>query len=58
MVLNGDFNKNLLKIYEIPKLYTFLENLMLANTCQLVLSPTRVTDHSSTLIENLENYDI
>ena len=49
----GDFNLDLLKIDTHPATDTFLNSLGSFCFQSQILQPTRITDHSSTLIDNI-----
>ena len=51
--LMGDFNIDLLKSNEHSKSSDFLDLLYSYNLVPLITKPTRVTDHSATLIDNI-----
>lgn len=49
----GDFNIDLLKFESHPDTDNFINNLMSSHFQPHILQPTRITDHSSTLIDNI-----
>ena len=51
--LCGDFNIDLLKIHQKNQYSTFFDNLVSAGYLPRISLPTRVTDHSATLIDNI-----
>ena len=52
-VLLGDFNLDLLKFESHPDTDSFLSTLGLFYFQPQILQPTRITDHSATLIDNI-----
>ena len=53
VMLAGDFNINLLKIYERPIFIEYFETLYSNNLVPTLTLPTRITDISATLIDNI-----
>ena len=53
--LLGDFNVNLLNYNEHNQTNEFLDSLASNPFISLILQPTRITSHSSTLIDNISN---
>ena len=53
MVLCGDFNINLLKINEKPKVNEFFETMLSNGFVPKITLPTRFSDNSATLIDNI-----
>ena len=52
--LCGDYiNINLLKVYKKKSIKQFFENLVSAGYLPKISQPTRITDHSATLIDNI-----
>ena len=51
--LLGDFNVNLLNYNEHNQTNEFLDSLACNSFMPLILKPTRITSHSSTLIDNI-----
>ena len=51
--LCGDYNIDLLKIFQKNQYNIFFENLITAGFQPKISLPTRLTDHSATLIENI-----
>ena len=51
--LCGDFNIDLLKIHQKPNYCTFYDNLISSGYLPRISLPTRQTDHSATLIDNI-----
>ena len=51
--LCGDFNIDLLKIHQKPNYCTFYDNLISSGYLPRISLPTRLTDHSATLIDNI-----
>ena len=51
--LCGDYNIDLLKIYQKNQYNLFFENLIVAGFQPKISLPTRLTDHSATLIDNI-----
>ena len=51
--LCGDFNIDLLKIHQKPNYCTFYDNLISSCYLPRISLPTRLTDHSATLIDNI-----
>ena len=51
--LCGDFNIDLLKIHQKPNYCTFYDKLILSGFPHRSSLPTRLTDHSATLIDNI-----
>ena len=51
--LCGDYNIDLLKIYQKNQYNLFFENLIAAGFQPKISLPTRLTDHSATLIDNI-----
>ena len=51
--LCGDYNINLLKIYKKDQYNIFFEKLVSAGYLPKISLPTRITDHSATLIDNI-----
>ena len=51
--LCGDFNIDLLRIHQKPNYCTFYDNLILSGYLPRISLPTRLTDHSATLIDNI-----
>ena len=48
-----DYNINLLKVYKKDQYNIFFENLVSAGYLPKISLPTRITDHSATLIDNI-----
>ena len=48
--LCGDFNIDLLKMHQKPNYCTFYDNLISSGYLPLISLPTRLTDHSDTII--------
>ena len=53
MFLLGDFNVNLLNYNEHNQTNEVLDSLTSNSLIPLILQPTRITSHSSTLIDNI-----
>ena len=51
--LLGDFNVNLLNYNDHPPTNEFLDSLASNSVIPYILQPTRITDHSETLIDNI-----
>ena len=51
--LLGDFNVNLLNYNEHNQTNKFLDSLVSNSSLPLILQPTRITNHSNTLVNNL-----
>ena len=51
--LCGDFNIDLLKIYQKPNYCTFYDNLISSGYLSRISLPTRLTDHSAKRIDNI-----
>ena len=51
--LCGDYNINLLKVYKKHQYNIIFENLVSAGYLPKISLPTRITDHSATLIDNI-----
>ena len=51
--LCGDYNIDLLKIFQKNQYNNFFENLIAAGFQPKISLPTRLTDHSATLIDNI-----
>ena len=51
--LCGDYNIDLLKIFQKNKYNVYFENLIAAGFQPKINLPTRLTDHSATLIDNI-----
>ena len=51
--LSGDFNQDLLKFSTINKTAEFINTMTSLNLLPTILQPTRVTDHSFTIIDNI-----
>ena len=51
--LCGDYNIDLLKIYQKNQYNLFFENLIVAGFQLKISLPARLTDHSATLIDNM-----
>ena len=51
--LCGGYNTNLLKVFKKDQYYIFFENLASAGYLPKMSLPTRITDHSATLIDNI-----
>ena len=51
--LCGDFNIDLLKIHQKPNYCTFYDNLISSGYLPRISLPTRLTEHSATLIDNI-----
>ena len=51
--LCGDYNINLLNVYKKDQYNIFFENLVSAGYLPKISLPTRITDHSATLIDNI-----
>ena len=51
--LCGDYNINLLKVYKKDQYNIFFKNLVSAGYLPKISLPTRITDHSATLIDNI-----
>ena len=49
----GDFNANLLNYNDHTPTNEFLDSLALNSVIPYILQPTRITDHSETLIDNI-----
>ena len=49
----GDFNINLLSYETLSDTNNFLNSMISHNLLPHVLQPTRVTDHSATVIDNI-----
>ena len=56
--LLGDFNVNLLNYNEHKQTNKFLDSLVSNSFIPLILQPTRITSHSTTLIDNIFSNDI
>ena len=52
-ILTGDFNLNLLKHAKSPDVSKFLENLLLHNFMPQITLPTRITEKTAILIDNI-----
>ena len=52
VLLTGDFNIDLLKIKESPHINNFFEMIISSGYLPKITLPTRITDHSKTLIDN------
>ena len=52
-ILTGDFNLNLLKHAKSPGVSKFLENLLSHNFMPQITLPTRITEKTATLIDNI-----
>ena len=52
-ILTGDFNLNLLKHAKSPGVSKFLENLLSHNFMPQITLPTRITEKTTTLIDNM-----
>ena len=52
-VLMGDFNLDLLKFETHKETDDFLNTMLTTNFLPQILQPTRITDHSATLIDNI-----
>ena len=52
-ILTGDFNINLLKHAKSPGVSKFLENLLSHNFMPQITLPTRITERTATLIDNI-----
>ena len=52
-ILTGDFNLNLLKHAKSPSVSKFLENLLSHNFMPQITLPTRITEKTATLIDNI-----
>ena len=55
--LMGDFNIDLLKSESCDYSIRFLEQLFTSSYIPLVLRPTRITQHTATLIDNIFTND-
>ena len=53
LLLMGDFNLDLLKFDSHPKTSDFINNLHTAGLSTLITKPTRITEHSATLIDHM-----
>ena len=53
MIILGDFNVDLLKVNEHKITNSFYNCLISHHLLPVITRPTRITDHSSTLIDNL-----
>ena len=51
--ISGDFNLNLIKYTQNRGVYQFLENILFNNIIPHITLPTRVTEKSTTLIDNI-----
>ena len=51
--ISGDFNIDLLKIHMNSTLNTFFENVTSQSFYPKIIRPTRICEHSNTLIENI-----
>ena len=51
--LRGDYNIDLLKIFQKSQYTSFFENLITAGFQPKISLPTRLTDHSAILIDNI-----
>ena len=51
--LLGDFNVNLLNYNEHNQTNKFLDSLVSNSSLPLILQPTRITNHSNTLVNNI-----
>ena len=49
----GDFNANLLNYNDHPPTNEFLDSLASNSVIPYILQPTRITDHSETVIDNI-----
>jgi hypothetical protein len=56
--LMGDFNIDLLKLESCDYTNRFLEQLFMSSYMPLILRPTRITEHTATLIDNIFTNDI
>ena len=54
----GDFNIDLLKSESCDYTKRFLEQLYASSYIPLILQPTRITQHTATLIDNIFTNDI
>ena len=52
IVISGDTNFNLLKVNDNPKIKDFINNLKMYNFIPVINKPTRITNTTSTLIDN------
>ena len=52
-ILTGDFNLNLLKHVKSPGVSKFLENFLSHNFLPQITLPTRITEKTATLIDNI-----
>ena len=53
VLLLGDFNFDLLKCEDVPSITSFMDILSSNFILPQILLPTRVTEHSKTLIDNI-----
>ena len=58
MLSYGDFNIDLLKSESCDYTNRFLEQLFTSSCMPLILRPTRITEHTATLIDNIFTNDI